>query len=76
MHIYSDEDGGHDACTADSSSLSVQFYQYHIVYLPSYSVPVLLFKAHNEGGCHLCVMSTLHQSAIAIILNVVPFHCC
>lgn len=72
MHTDSDENGGHDACSADSSSLSVQFYQYHIVYLPSYSVPVMLFKAHNEGGYHLRVISIIHQCAIGNFLHVVP----
>ena len=67
MHIDSDEP---DACRADSSSLSVQFYQYHIVYLPSYSVPVLLFKAHNEGGYNLCVIRMCNQCVIG---NVVAF---
>lgn len=72
-HSDSDQSDGHDACTAESSSQSVQFYQYHVVYLPSYSVPVLLFQAHNEGGFNLCVtLCALHYCAIAICLIVVP----
>ena len=59
--MHSNEDDGHDACTADSSSLAVCFYQYHIVYLPSYSVPVLLFKAYNEGKYNLHVATMLSQ---------------
>lgn len=50
-----DANDGHDCCTADSCSLPVHFYEYHIVYLPSYSVPVLLFKAQHEGKSSLCV---------------------
>ena len=69
-HSDSDESDGRDACTAESSSLSVQFYQYHVVYLPSYSVPVLLFKAHNEGEFNLCVtLCGLHDCAIATFLD-------
>ena len=73
MRIDSDQDGDHDACRADSSRLRVQFYQYHIVYLPPYSVPVLLFKAHNEGAYNFCEMSMLHQCAVAIIVDVAAF---
>lgn len=71
-HSDSDQSDGRDACTAESSSLSVQFYQYHVVYLPSYSVPVLLFQAHNEGESNLCeTLCALHNCAIATVLVVV-----
>ena len=44
-----------DACVADVSNPPVHFYQYHIVYLPSYSVPVLLLQAHHEGQRNSCM---------------------
>lgn len=58
-HCGNDEEDDKGVCGTDGSSRSVHFYQYHIVYLPSYSVPVLLFKAHNEGKIELHVATTL-----------------
>ena len=59
-----DDDDDDDACGTNSSSRSVHFYQYHIVYLPSYGVPVLLFKAHNEGKCKLLMTATFSMLCI------------
>ena len=37
------------ACLPAEHDRLVHFYDYHIVYLPSYSVPTLLFHGHHKG---------------------------
>ena len=59
-----DDNDDDDARGANSSSRSVHYYQYHVVYLPSYAVPVLLFKAHNEGKCKLLMTATFSMLCI------------
>lgn len=73
MQYDNDEEDGHDACSTDSSSRSVHFYQYHIVYLPSYSVPVLLFKAYNEGKLKVHDKLILHAENQKGLLH---WQCC
>lgn len=44
-------DGGDDSiCVAADITDTIHFYHYHIVYLPSYSVPTLLFNGQHEDG--------------------------
>lgn len=41
------------ACLPAEHDRPVHFYDYHIVYLPSYSVPTLLFHGHHKDGIML-----------------------
>lgn len=41
------------ACMPAECDRPVHFYDYHIVYLPSYSVPTFLFNGHHKDGIRL-----------------------
>lgn len=41
--------GDDSICVAADVTDPIHFYNYHIVYLPSYSVPTLLFTGQHEG---------------------------
>ncbi len=43
------------ACVPAERDRSIHFYDYHIVYLPSYSVPTLLFTGRHTGMLRLSV---------------------
>ncbi len=43
------------ACVPAERDRSIHFYDYHIVYLPSYSVPTLLFNGRHKGMLRLSV---------------------
>ena len=43
------------ACVPVERDRSIHFYDYHIVYLPSYSVPTLLFNGRHKGMLRLSV---------------------
>ena len=64
--------GDDSSCVASDITSPIHFYHYHIVYLPSYSVPTLLFIGQYEGRIEcictqLCVrtlcMQKLHHRA-------------
>ena len=46
------------ACVPAERDRSIHFYDYHIVYLPSYSVPTLLFTGRHTGMLRLSVACT------------------
>ena len=46
QHVVKTDDAD---CLAPAVGQAVHFYCYHIIYLPSYSVPVLLFNGWHEG---------------------------
>lgn len=58
------------ACVPAERDRSIHFYDYHIVYLPSYSVPTLLFNGRHKGmrsssvGCAQSVFIAIYARII------------
>ena len=57
------EDTSEDAESTAASLQTVCFFDYHIVYLPSYSVPVLLLRGYSAGRSHV---ATAHHPLLVI----------
>lgn len=58
-------------CETAPSTPKFNLYSYHIVYLPSYGVPVLLFNACSEGMAHL--LFGLPYSTCKLLFQLCPY---
>lgn len=66
-HSMCDEDD--KECMATDSDQAVYFYNYHIVYLPSYNVPVLLFNGRCAGERLLSLSQTACSATLLVPLS-------